>query len=112
MKCNHTMIDELAAYRLLYNRIKKRINDGDYTFVFPVPVKMIICPDYHLTKCIIFLIKKIRQDKIQVLYKHPNLLVITNTTKKQNNPTSPIRSNLITDSSVVNIISNVEKYTV
>lgn len=116
------MNDELLVYQQVHAKLLNRIKKNTFTertIIFPVPTMVIGCKTYHMKKCIIFILKKMREQDFHILYKKPNLLLIT--LKKENflpkkilpkQPDSTITCLDSTNETIANIISNVKKYTV
>lgn len=73
-------IKELECYQIIYKNLLTKVLEyyqmHQFTVTFSVPVVFVGNDTYNLKKCLVFLIKKMRDNGYQINYKHPNILII------------------------------------
>ena len=121
------MDHETTGYQLVLHQLLQKIKQTrqqtktrqkTMNLVYSVPTQMPNNAQYNLKKCLIFIIKKLRDHNFSVHYKHPNLLIINiHIPQQQKTPQPPQQQKKppkkrqkqqknikITDPSILNII--------
>lgn len=106
------MKSEFLTYNDIYTDIMNKIfvNDGSPKRTFTIPLNVIAVDGYHVKKCLVFIIKKLRDRQIEVKYNPPNKLVVTIPDNLRQRRKISKKSVKIDDPSIRNIIYNVQRY--
>lgn len=70
---------EVECYQTIYNKLLNKINKNysqQTQIIFSVPVIFVGNSAYNLKKCLVFIIKKMRDNGYNITYKHPNNLIV------------------------------------
>lgn len=109
-------IIELNAYQEQYQKLIEKIHNSNVQqIVYTVPPFVVANTAYNLKKCVIFLIKKLRDQNYNIEYQPPNYLIVSDLSSKkinhvvktQQNESKIIKNdnNKITDCAILNIIN-------
>lgn len=100
---------EVECYQTVYNKLLCKINQNHSKqthLIFTVPVIYVGNSAYNLKKCLVFIIKKMRDNGYIITYKHPNNLIVdlkNNSTNFSNNGTNTMDNS---NNMVYNLLQN------